>query len=294
MMNSRNVILLVFCLVGAGYAAAAEPSAADPQDAEKGIRASADSFTESFRKRDAAAIAALWTPDGVYTNEDGQRFEGRKSIQSEYETLFANSPDGLDLRIEIDSIRLINPQTAIEEGRAALVPQPPGTDRVMSRYAVVHVKQDGRWLMADVRDTLVELPPDAGQLEDLEWLVGTWIATNKDVQLEVRCRWIEDEHFLARSHAVTESGKVTSGGLEIIGRDPSTGRITSWSFANDGGHAVGIWAPHETGWIIESSGAMADGTETAATNILSRKDNEHAVVEIAQPSTRRHAAARYR
>ena len=65
----------------------------------------------------------------------------------------------------INSIRMISPQIAIEEERAALVPQPPGENRLMSRYTAVHINQDGQWLMTDVRDTLMELPPDMGQLE---------------------------------------------------------------------------------------------------------------------------------
>jgi uncharacterized protein (TIGR02246 family) len=245
----------------------------DAAAAEQAIRASAQSFIESFNKGDAKALAAHWTSDGVYINEDGERFPGRKSIQQEYQTLFQSNPD-VRLLMEIDSIRLINAETAIEEGRAALGPQPPGEARVMSRYTAVHVKQDGKWLMADVRDTREELPPDAGQLEDLEAMVGSWSAGDKDAHIDVKCRWIEDRHFLARSHQVTEAGNVTSTGLEIIGLDPSTGRITSWSFTSDGGHAVGIWAPHENGWIVETAGVMKDGTPTSATNILSRKDKD--------------------
>jgi uncharacterized protein (TIGR02246 family) len=227
----------------------------------------------AFNKGDAAGVAALWTADAVYVNEDGDRFEGRKSIQQEYEALFKNNPD-VRLQMEIDSIRLLNDVTAIEEGRAALSPQPPGAVRIMSRYTAVHVKQDGRWLMAEERDTRVELPPDSGHLEDLDWLVGSWSAASKDVQVEVNCRWIQGQQFLSRTHAVTDSGEAVSGGLEIIGRDPSTGRITSWSFTSDGGHAVGIWAPHGNGWTVETVGVMRDGTPTSATYILSRKDNE--------------------
>jgi uncharacterized protein (TIGR02246 family) len=272
MRNLAQLFLLVIGLVAVGSAVAAQ-STPEQQAAENEIRASAQAFMAAFNKGDATGVAALWTADAVYVNEDGDRFEGRKSIQREYETLFKNNPD-VRLQVEIDSIRLINDVTAIEEGRAALSPQPPGAVRVMSRYTAVHVKQDGRWLMAEERDTRVELPPDTGQLQDLDWLVGSWVAASKDVQVEVNCRWIQDQQFLSRTHAVTDSGKAASGGLEIIGRDPSTGRITSWSFTNDGGHAVGIWAPHANGWMVESVGVMKDGTPTSATYILSRKDNE--------------------
>jgi uncharacterized protein (TIGR02246 family) len=245
----------------------------DEAAVEQAIRASAQSFTEAFDRADAEAIAAHWTSDGVYTNEDGERFAGRKSIQQEYQTLFQSVPD-VRLLMEIDSIRLINAETAIEEGRSALAPQPPGEPRVMSRYTAVHVKQDGKWLMADVRDTRQELPPDAGQLEDLEWLVGTWSTGGPGAHIAIECRWIENQHFLARTNQVKEGEKVISTGLEIIGVDPSTGRITSWHFTSDGGHAMGLWAPFENGWIVESAGVMKDGTPTSATNILSRKDKD--------------------
>ena len=108
----------------------------------------------------------------------------------------------------------------------------------------------------------------------MEWLVGTWTAGTKADHVVTKCRWIENQHFLARNYAVTKSGKETSTGLQIIGVDPSTGQITSWSFSSDGGHAVGLWAPHEDGWIVESSGVLKDGSETGATHILSRKDKD--------------------
>ncbi len=106
------------------------------------------------------------TANGVYIDEDGQRFKGRDAIQKEYEDLFEDNP-GLKLSVEINSVRLINATTAIEEGRAAVTPQPPGdTPPVMTHYTAVHVRQDGKWLMADVRDVSVELPPDHGEVED--------------------------------------------------------------------------------------------------------------------------------
>jgi uncharacterized protein (TIGR02246 family) len=210
----------------------------------------------------------------VYIDEVGQKFSGRKSIQAEYETLFKDCPDDLAIRIETDSVRTVNADTAIEEGRAALVPQPTGADRVMSRYTAVHVKQEGRWLIAEMRDTRIDMPPDTGSLEDLGWLVGTWSASNGDTSAVVKCMWVENKRFLLRTDAVTESGKPTAGGLEVIGINPATGRITSWHFTNDGGHAVGVWTPMDGSWAVESEGVMENGTVTTSINILSRSDDD--------------------
>ncbi len=241
---------------------------------EKEIRASADAFVAAFAQRDAAAIAAQWTADGVYVTEDGQRFEGREAIQAEYADLFQNCPTELAAEVQVDSVRMLNDVTAIEEGRTALVPQPPGAPRVMSRYTAIHVNQNGRWLLAELHDARVELPPAAGQLKDLQWLTGTWEAASGDINLEVKCRWVENNRFLLRTHAVMESGKAADGGLEVIGIHPATGRITSWSFTNDGGYATGIWTPlSDGGWAVESQGFMEDGTPTSATYLLSRADD---------------------
>ncbi len=144
----------------------------------------------------------------------------------------------------------------------------------MSRYTAVHVKGDGAWLTAELRDTRVELPPETGQLQDLDWLVGTWNASKNDTSVVIRCRWVENNRWLLRTDAVTESGQPTAGGLEVIGIDPSTGRITSWHFTNDGGHAVGVWTPMDGSWAIQSVGVLEDGTETASTNILSRSADD--------------------
>ena len=186
--------------------------------------------------------------------------------------MFANYPE-VRMRLEIDSIRLVSADTAVEEGRAALIPQPPGEARTMSSYTVMHVRQNGQWLMTHVRDTLVELPADVGSVEDLDWLVGSWTSKNKDSEVDVKYRWIEEKQFVARTFSTKQAGKLTSSGLEIIGLDPSTGLISSWSFTSDGSHAMGVWVPHENGWIVESDGVLTDGTPTYAINILSHVDD---------------------
>ena len=269
-------LALAGCVVGVAAASAQENasnSSVRAGELEKEFRAAADSFVEAFKKRDAADIAAHWTQDGVYTNENGVRFVGREAIQTEYEALFAEAPQNLEMRIEVDSVRLLNPQTALEEGRAALVPQPPGESRVMSRYTAIHVKQAGKWLMADVRDTRVELPAHLGNLQDLATILGSWKAVDEDRQVNVTCRWTPNERFILQTSTAAKASKVVSGALEIIGVDPSTGRITSWTFTYDGGHAMATWAPHENGWTLQSVGVTGEGMETTAVNILSRKDD---------------------
>lgn len=251
-------------------------------DIDAAIRASAKHFTQSFNQGDVKAVGSHFTDDAVLVNENGERFEGREAIVDEYRSLLKSTPD-LKLAIQIDSTRVINAHTVIEEGHSAITPQPPGADRVISAYTAVHtLTADGKWLMSYVRDSRIDLPPATGSLEDLDWLIGTWVAQNEDGKVEVKARWIADKRFLARSHTISQSDQEVDSGLQIVGVDPSTGQITSWSFNGDGGHAVGRWLPVSDGWIIQSSGFTAEGLSTYALNNLKKKDDSSLIFSSTQ------------
>lgn len=64
------------------------------------------------------------------------------------------------------------------------------------------------------------------------------------------------------------------GGTQIIGRDPVTGQIVSWFFSADGGYGTGMWQKDGSRWLIQTRGITADGTPTAATNMLYRADKD--------------------
>ena len=77
---------------------------------------------------------------------------------------------------------------AIETGRAMLEPVEEAGGA--TEYTVVHSKVGDEWLMASVRDRLLETPANVRSAADLEWLVGDWIAEEHGVQTESTCRWI--------------------------------------------------------------------------------------------------------
>ena len=68
--------------------------------AEAALRTAANEFTAAFDRGDAEALAQHFTTDAVYVDDNGQRFAGRKSIQQEYATLFANRSD---LRLQLEA-----------------------------------------------------------------------------------------------------------------------------------------------------------------------------------------------
>jgi len=281
----RMGILIVVALLGAIHLSvgiAQEPGVAeatpepdariDPSEADiKLIRAGSEVFVAAFNKHDATAVADLWTEDGEYIADSGQRFAGREAIRKGYAQFFADHPD-VAIRIAIDSVRLVSPNTAIEEGRAVIEPLPAGAAGI-GEYTVVHAKIDGTWFMASVRDTRIEPPATVRSAADLEWLVGTWKAEEHGVQMESVCLWVVDGRFLARRYTTTQLDGTKTSGLQLIGWNPQGGHVQSWDFSSDGGHAVGVWAPMDGGWQAKVDGTTGGGAATSATNRLRRLDD---------------------
>jgi len=183
---------------------------------------------------------------------------------------FAND-SRVTLRIMIDSVRLLSDTTAIEDGRAVVHPPPTGIPGY-SKYTAIHVKVDGHWRMASVRDTHVETPSAFKNVADLEWLIGTWVAEDAGVKTESVCRWIANKSFVERKYTITDVDGTQTSGVQVIGWNAIDGHVQSWNFSPDGGHAVGIWTPKEDGWTVEIRGVTGDGTLITSVNSLTRLD----------------------
>ncbi len=245
-------------------------SAQEALTPQQQIHESAKAFISTFNRGDAQGLAEFWTKDGDYIDEAGQKFVGREAIQNEYAGFFAENP-GAKITLAVDSIRLLNDDIAIEDGRATVSPLPKGPP-AHSRYTVVHVKVDGQWQMSSVRDTRINIPSSHAHLADLDFLVGTWGAESQGAIVKLECNWIANKNFLERTYTVTENTHPISSTKEIIGWDPSAQAIKSWTFSSDGGNALGVWTPHDKGWMIETAGVLLDGTPTSAVYVLSHLD----------------------
>ena len=246
------------------------------------IRQESQAFVEAFNRADAASVAALWAEQGEYTDEAGRTLKGRVAIAEEYRDFFAKNP-GAKIRLAIDSLKLLSPTAALEDGRA-MIDSPTGGAASASKYLAVHVKVDGRWMMSTVRDARDGAPGGSQPLADLEWLIGSWRAEEHGARVESVCRWVAGKSFVERTYTTTLPGGATQSGVQIIGWSPTEGQVQSWSFTSDGGHAVGMWRPQARGWAAEMRGVTGDGRGTAAINRLTKLDNDAYVWQSVQRS----------
>ena len=97
--------------------------AANQQKGDKeAIFNNAKAFVDAFEKGDAKAVAAFWAEDGDYVDLTGRRLQGRPAIENGFKDFFTENK-GLKLRIDVNSVRLVTPDTAIEDGTTSVIPR---------------------------------------------------------------------------------------------------------------------------------------------------------------------------
>src|SRR5262245_10236497 len=126
--------------------ATARPMAPD----ERAIRDRVAEFVRAFNAADAPGVAALFAADARLTGTHGNVLEGRAAIEQDFAETFRAQP-GLTIEVVPESVRLVGPDSAVEEGVAKVTPKEGGNPEV-SRYSAVHVKRDGKWLQASVHE----------------------------------------------------------------------------------------------------------------------------------------------
>jgi uncharacterized protein (TIGR02246 family) len=267
---------LVLCaaggMTGLFYRSAAQetakqaPKAKPPQEgsAEAAVRKTADEFVKAFNKGDAKAVAAFWTRQGEYVGPSGEPVRGRAELEKLYTEFFKDNPKAR-VEVEIISVRVVGPQTALEEGKLKLF-LPGDKEPGVSRYSVLHVRERDGWRMATVREWIPD-PSELVSLKDLEWLIGDWVAKKDKVEVTTRYFWDEDRAYLRCRYTMKQDGKVVTAGTQIIGKDPAGG-LRSWQFDRSGSFGESVWVRDGKRWVIQAAGTLADGSETTAVNLL--------------------------
>lgn len=267
----KSIRALIIATVIGGYgnlAQAEDPVAKNAADVAA-IKASAQAFVDAFNRGDAKALAAEWTDNGELYDDSGMVLIGRAAIEKAYAKLIEDHPRNR-ITINVQTIRFPAAGLAIEEGSSRV--ESPGAELpTSSRYSAFHIRENGVWKIAYARES----GGSGDSIDDLGWLVGTWVAKSKDREVRISFSWNDSKTFLENKFSVTEGGKVAAGGVQEIGRDPRTGRLCSWVFSDDGGRGQAQWVRDGNRWIMESVGVTGDGAPTSSTNVLTRvNDNE--------------------
>jgi uncharacterized protein (TIGR02246 family) len=249
-------------------AAGTAPGAPENRPADRAaIRKALEEFESAFQKGDGKTVAALWTAEGEYINDDGTTISGRAALEKAYAEFFTKNPDNA-LDAEVSSIRFPSKDTAVVEGHFKLK-SGKKKELTVSRCSFLYTREDGKWLVAIVR----EWPGDGLSLRDLEWLIGSWEAKRDGHVVTTRYEWTANKSFIRCQFSVTRDGKTLTG-MQMIGKDPETGALRAWTFEDEGGIGDTTITRDGKKWVHTADGATADGREVTATNILTPIDND--------------------
>ena len=289
-MKSKWFLLATLCVTGAAIGIAQSPkstpdtkapanaevpnaNAADARAAdEAAIRAAGKAFMDAYQARDAKKLAALWSPEAIYTDPaTGEETVGREAIQKVFEEAFADKQD-VKLSIDVSSIDFVSPNVAIIRGTAHVTR--PGEEPEDSEFTAVRMKRDGQWLLDRVTEIEKEKTPPSNyeHLKELEWMIGSWHDDDPRpaVEIQTDCSWTKNKNFMTRSFAVAIGNEVRKSGMQIIGWDPVAKQIHSWVFDSDGGFGDGTWTHKGSKWLIQSTATLPDGGKATSLNIVTR------------------------
>ena len=229
-----------------------------------------DAFTKAFNAGDAAAAAATYTETALVVDEEGERIEGRAAIRDQYAASFADNP-GSKIAIQVDSLRFLGPETAIEEGRTTITPSREARctgDHPLHR----RVRQarrpvaPGRGPRRDLRTT--SPPTTASRNWSGSWATGSTRARMRSSPPPASGR--KGGNFIDREFTMKTKGQPVLSGTQRIGWDPLKRQFKTWIFDSEGGHGEGYWTRNGNQWVIKVEGVRQDGQPVSATNIITR------------------------
>jgi uncharacterized protein (TIGR02246 family) len=268
----------LLALAIAATASAQQPRPAAPAGLtadEQQVRQGVVAFVQQYNAHKADALAALFAADARMIFRDGTEVNGREGIKQSFEEAFKEGPKSA-VSVVVDSIRFLTPDVAVEEGTTSMFPD-GDTLTAKSRYTVVHLKKDGRWLMQSVRVVEEQSLSAYGELQPLEWLIGEWIDEGRTETVHTKFRWDDNKSFLLEEFQVVREGSVVLKGTQRIGWDPQAKQIRSWTFDSAGGFGEATWTQADGSWICKARAVTADGTSASATRSLIRSTPDRVI-----------------
>ncbi|MFI4874964.1 MAG: YybH family protein [Blastopirellula sp. JB062] len=268
-----QTFLATVCLVMISWGTLKAEESLSP---EAEITASVVSYVAAYNAADPDRLAEHWAANAEYLcRTTGEKVVGREAIRRHFAAQ-CQQTEMPQLSVEIDSIRFVKPDVAVEEGTAQLAAS--GEAPLVLSYTAIHVKEEGIWKLDSVHETIaadqMSTAPQVSearlQLEPLAWLIGRWVDDSEGARVETIGRWSKNEAFLIRSFQVHVADVIDLDGTEVIGWDPAEKCLRGWVFDSDGGFASEKWSVDDGRWYVRSTGVLPDGRRTSSLRTIFR------------------------
>jgi uncharacterized protein (TIGR02246 family) len=274
---SIPILAAIIAVSGATFAigqeTAAATSAGVAKTDEQAVRQVTQDFVKAFNAGSAEKVASLFLGRAQLIDDSGNVYKGAAAIKDVFGRFFEKFP-GATSTMTADSVRILGPSLAIEEGQR-VVSTKEDQASAATRYLLVMIKQQDKWKIAlgreDENDDALS-PHD--HLKSLAWLVGDWVDEGSDAVVQISCKWSDDKNYLLVEFNAKVQGKPAMKSSQRIGWDPLTEKVKSWVFDSDGGHGEGVWSQIENRWVIKSTAVLPDGQTGSATIVLEPRNKD--------------------
>lgn len=243
--------------------------AEDRNEDRAAIRKAIDSFAKTFESRDAKSLAAHFTIEGEFQNVQGVTVRGRDALENAFSQFFSQTPE-VTAEVQPESLRFLSSDSAIDEGLVTVKrgPVEPATNAC---YTALVLREDGTWRLALMSESPAVKEPS---IEDLGWLIGEWKSVSgAGAEIHTTYAWAPGKKFIQMRFTLKEK-ELAVGGTQVIGVDPATGAIHSWTFEANGGIGEADWHRDGDHWVLDAGGTLADGGTLTETNVLRRVNDD--------------------
>ena len=219
---------------------------------QKEIVKSNDEYIAAFNKGDGETLATFYTEDADRSDGDGNGvLSGRAAIKKQLQDYFHEN-QGAAIELSTASVRLVAPEVLLENGQAVVTQSDGNT--TTTDYLAIHVKREGKWLIAHLTETPVQTAVSPStHLQELDWMVGSWKDDTSEAEVGTTCQWAKNKTFLTRSFSARTKDRGELAGTEVMGWDPIKGTIRTWIFDSEGGYGEGSWTRDGERWLVQSS-----------------------------------------
>lgn len=260
--------IISFLLVATASLATGEDASPVPPEMAAAL-SNARAYEQAYAKGDAAALAAFFTEDAVYTSDDGREFSGRAAVEAVLRDAFRLNK-GAKLAIDVRSATALTPEVIVEKGATAVTSKSGEVSEGL--YTAIHVKKDGAWKISQLIDMPVAEITASDRLAELSWLIGDWEEADKEAGLTIHShyQWARGGSYISRNVTVKRGTDPVLEGWQIIGWDPVAETIRSWTFDDAGGFSEGLWTREGQRWLQRETGYAADGSRTSADHTITK------------------------
>ena len=153
--KTRGLVTITLVAIGLGCAPSpVRPTMHNPprdrSADEQAIRAVEAAYDEAWNRGDAKALVSSMTDDAIVVNPRGQVANGRAAFEGAIAALFAGEFRGTRHESTISRIHFPTNDVAVVDGEASVI-FPPPAERTTVKFTDVMIRQNGRWMITDVR-----------------------------------------------------------------------------------------------------------------------------------------------